>query len=133
MKDENKLTNTAILVEDSQDMAMLLKSYLKELKIFKNIIISKDGKDAGKKMRLQEFDFYFIDENLPGNNGINLIKEISENNKGNTYKVVYSSASLEKPQALDALKMGVVHFLIKPITKDQLQDKVKAIMNKKQK
>ena len=131
MTDESKLTQTALIIEDTEDFAILLKNYLKELKVFKNIIISNDGSDALLKLKLQEFDFYFIDENLPGRNGLELIKELSETGENHTLRVVYSSASMEKPNAMEALKMGVVNFLIKPISKVQIQEKVKTILRKK--
>jgi response regulator of citrate/malate metabolism len=57
-----------------------------------------------------------------------LIKEISESRENQTIRVVYSSASMDKTNAMEALNMGVVNFLIKPILKDQIQEKVKAIL-----
>ena len=131
MTNEIKLTQTALIIEDTEDFAILLKNYLKELNIFKNIIISNDGKDALLKLKLQDFDFYFIDENLPGRNGLELIKELSETGENRTIRVVYSSASMEKPNAMEALKLGVINFLIKPISKVQIQEKVKTILRKK--
>ncbi len=60
-----------------------------------------------------EFDVLLLDVELPGINGVELAKKL-----GGRSQVIYVTAYRE--YAVDAFDVGAVHYLVKPVVKEQL-------------
>ncbi|HHE75779.1 MAG TPA: response regulator [Candidatus Aciduliprofundum boonei] len=64
-----------IVVEDSRSMVGLIKDILKRKKEISQVDVFYDGDSALKKIREEKYDFYILDYELPGVDGVTLAKE----------------------------------------------------------
>ncbi len=85
---------------------------------FCDITTAIDGQDALDKFHNSTFDLILSDINMPKLDGITLLKEIREVNTN--IPVLFLSAHNEKSYYLDATKLGLDGYILKPIELDQL-------------
>jgi len=85
-----------------------------------------DYNDLRTKMRELQFDVLVLDVNLPGKNGIDILKTLREENP--RIKVLILSMYPEDQYAVRALKAGAYGYLNKTSAPEQLLDAVAQIM-----
>ncbi len=64
-----------IVVEDSHSMVGLIRDILKKKKNVEKVDAFYDGSHALEKIKEEEYDFYILDYELPGVDGLTLAKE----------------------------------------------------------
>ncbi|WP_457560543.1 EAL domain-containing protein [Caminibacter sp.] len=111
------LKNLKVLfVEDNEDT---LEEFGKILhKIFTNVDFAKNGEEGLKLFKEKNHDLIISDINMPKINGIEMIRMI-KNLKEDVY-VVFITAFNEVEYFLEAIKLGVDGFILKPIELEQL-------------
>jgi PAS domain S-box-containing protein len=116
-------TLTALYVEDDITIQSSLGNILK--KVFKDVIICNDGAEGLSNYKRYtndlevEFDVIISDINMPKMNGLEMIKEIRELNPD--IPALLTTAHGEADYLLEAIKIGVTGYILKPIdTKDLL-------------
>lgn len=77
-----------------------------------------DGKMALAKLKQFEFDVLVTDINMPGLNGIQLIKEAIEVESDIIVILITAYATIKS--AVEAIKLGAFDYLTKPINKEEL-------------
>lgn len=123
----------ALILDDDDDFCELIKKQCESMKIFDEIVIAKSPKAAKVSLVTDEFKFIFIDEHLDGESGIEFIRELIEDYDIKPKIILYASAEMVKDYALIALQLGVVTFLVKPTTKELLQERILGILKKPKK
>lgn len=114
-------TQTALIIDDEEEIGILLGYQLKKLGI-KNSYAPDLNK--GKKLyQNEDFNMVFLDINLPDGNGLDIIPELKEKNK-DVRIVVISAYNVEEDQKR-AFKLGADHFMGKPFNSQQIQEVVK--------
>lgn len=83
-----------------------------------NVYRAIDGIDGIEKYKKYKPDIIITDIKMPKLNGINMIKEIRAKDKKT--KIILATAFLETNYLLDAVELGLVKYLVKPITADKL-------------
>lgn len=73
--------------------------------------------DAADKIKLNDYDYYFISDYINGLNLINLIKEIKKQSK---IIVMASDTSIEKEEKLRSF--GITYLLKKPFSKKEVKE-----------
>ncbi len=122
-------SNDVIIIDDESSIVELLEMYCENMGIFRNIIKARDGSEASKKLANQSFCLILLDINMPRKSGIDIIKEISNKEHSNDPQaVVIVSGELNKDVLAESMKRGTKHFLVKPFTEEQFQEKAKAIL-----
>ena len=112
---------TILYVED--DFATRESMYNTLLKLFKDVYIAKDGKDGFElfssltKNKLT-IDLIISDINMPNMSGLDMVKEIKNIDKNIPF--ILTTAHAETEYFLDAIKLGVMHYAIKPIIMKEL-------------
>jgi len=114
--------SSMLFVEDDNDLRENTENIFKHL--FKNVYIANDG-EAGLQVYKQfhqdnriNFDLIVTDIVMPNMDGIEMIKEILENNPAQ--KIIVYSANNEKEFLVELNDIGVVGFFRKPIDMDEL-------------
>ena len=85
-----------------------------------------DYNELRAKMREVQFDVLLLDVNLPGKNGIDILKALREENS--RVRVLILSMYPEEQYALRALKAGAYGYINKASAPEQLLDAVAQVM-----
>jgi CheY-like chemotaxis protein len=116
-------TLTILYVEDDDVIRNSLTGILK--KIFKDVITCVDGKDGFSNYELYTknmdvvFDAIISDINMPNLNGLEMVKLIREQNSD--IPVIMTTAHGESNYLMEAIKLGVSGYTLKPIdTKEMI-------------
>lgn len=117
-----------LLVDDSQMTRKLLKRLLQELG-FKNIFIAKDASSAKSTLlkhykEKMPFDLLLSDINMPGQNGLELLKEIRADKLIGNIKIILCTSENEMENIIRAVDLGANDYIVKPVLKNILEEKL---------
>ncbi|HEY4061021.1 MAG TPA: response regulator [Puia sp.] len=109
----------AILVDDEPDGIRTLKKLL-ELHCPEVEIVATCANAAIAEKKLEETrpDLIFLDVQMPGKSGLDMLAELTEKN----FKVIFVTAYNE--YILQALQFSAVDYLMKPVDEDRLMEAV---------
>ncbi|MCK5293734.1 MAG: response regulator [Arcobacteraceae bacterium] len=122
MLDKNFLNKITILyVEDEEQIRTKMLFIFN--KLFKKVIVAVNGQDGFDKFRLfhqkgVEFDVIISDINMPDMDGIEMLKNIRTLDK--EIPIILTTAHSDARYFLDAIKLQVHHYAIKPIDMREL-------------
>ena len=118
----------AIIIDDERLARVELKRLLTPFKEINVIGEAVNVEDALKKISELNPDLIFLDIQMPGKNGFELLEELDS-----VPKVVFTTAYDE--YALKAFEYNALDYLLKPIEPKRLEDAIKKIIetNKKDK
>jgi two-component system, LytTR family, response regulator len=106
-----------ILVDDEQKsikiLELLLTTYCRNIFIIDK---ANSALEAVKLILVQKPDLVFLDVQMPGFNGFDVLEQIQEINT----KVIFTTA--HKDYVIDALRKGAFDYLLKPIDINDLQN-----------
>ena len=126
---ENRIVNlTAIIVDDElygrENLRMIIENYCHEIEILgcaDSVVMAKEQVTAHTP------DVVFLDINMPVLDGFDFLSEYNERN----FMVVFVSAHEEF--GINAVKVGAVDYLLKPINIKELKQTVKNLLSLKSK
>ena len=104
-----------LYVEDSKETRISTLTILEEF--FDDIVVAVDGLDGLKKFRNNNIDIIITDINMPNLNGLQMVKKIKKIEKN--IPVFIFSAHNETNLFIDAIKLGVEAYLLKPFDIEQ--------------
>ena len=118
---------TAIIVDDEpyscEGLATLLERYCPDIKL---LYACYSGADALKAIKEQIPDLLFLDIEMPGMNGFEMLQRLPAIN----FSVIFTTSYDQ--YAIKAIKFSALDYLLKPVDKDDLQAAVKKAMHKSQ-
>lgn len=88
---------------------------------------AKSGREAIEKVEVLKPDLVFMDIRMPGIDGIEAIKQIKE--RHNEIMFVIITAYEYFHYAKDAIELGVIEYLLKPVNKNKVIETVKKASN----
>ncbi|PYF07926.1 response regulator [Ureibacillus chungkukjangi] len=103
-----------VIAEDDFRIAQIHEEFLSHIKGFNVIGKSLNAKETMELLNNHTVDLLLMDIYMPDQLGIDLLSEIRENYP--TLDVILITAAREKEFLNKALKFGVEHYLIKPVT-----------------
>ena len=110
-------------------MRRIIKNLLKDLG-FANIQEADDGVTALPMLQQGEFDFVVTDWNMPGMQGIDLLRAIRADANLKHIPVLMVTAEAKKEQIVAAAQAGVNGYVIKPFTAATLKEKLAKIFER---
>jgi DNA-binding response OmpR family regulator len=116
-----------LLVEDEPNFGAVLKSYLQLAKY--EVDWCKNGKEAFSKFQNQVYSICILDVMMPEMDGFMLGKEIKKINPELPF--IYLTAKGMKEDILKGFKIGAEDYLTKPFDSDILLEKIKVVINRK--
>lgn len=112
------LTNYSILyVEDNKEISEELVFFLEALT--KNIYVAYNGQEGLDLYKKHQPDIIITDIQMPIMNGIEMIRTIRTYDNNNTPTII-TTAFNEASYLIDAINMGVDHYLMKPLNLKEL-------------
>ena len=118
-----------LVVDDFSTMRRIIKNLLRDLG-FTNISEADDGSTALPMLKDGDFDFVVTDWNMPGMQGIDLLKAIRADAKLSHIPVLMVTAEAKKEQIVMAAQAGVNGYIVKPFTAATLNTKLDKIFER---
>lgn len=113
----DKLKNFKILYIDDEDF--IRENAVEYLSFYcDSVYEAVDGINGLEVYEKYKPDIIITDIKMPKLDGISMVKEIRKKDKKT--KIIVATAFLETSYLLDAVELGLVKYLIKPITEDKL-------------
>lgn len=106
-----------LLVEDDEDLLLIYKEIL-ELHQFK-VSTAKNGKEGVEKFLELKPSLVIMDGDMPIQNGYDAFKQIKKMDK-NANVVIVTGFSEFEPKNQEAIKMGLIRVISKPVGVDDL-------------
>ena len=118
-----------LVVDDFSTMRRIVKNLLRDLG-FTNIQEADDGSTALPMLQSGSFDFVVTDWNMPGMQGIDLLKAIRADSALAHIPVLLITAEAKKEQIVMAAQAGVNGYIVKPFTAATLKTKLDKIFER---
>jgi len=116
-KSMNELKNIKILyIDDEENIRSNAMEYLSFYSDF--VYGAQDGIDGLEVFEKVKPDIIITDIKMPKLNGLEMVKRIRETNS--TTRIIVATAFLETSYLLQAVELGLVKYLVKPITADKI-------------
>jgi len=118
-----------LVVDDFSTMRRIIKNLLRDLG-FTNTHEADDGNTALPMLQTGNFDFLITDWNMPGMQGIDLLKAVRADDKLKTIPVLMVTAESKREQIIEAAQAGVNGYIVKPFTAATLNEKLEKIFER---
>ena len=118
-----------LIVDDFSTMRRIIKNLLRDLG-FTNTVEADDGLTALPILAHGDIDFLVTDWNMPGMQGIDLLKQVRADDKLASMPVLMVTAEQKREQIIIAAQAGVNGYIIKPFTAATLKEKIDKIFER---
>jgi DNA-binding NtrC family response regulator len=108
---------TILIVEDEAIVRDSLRDWLTDSGY--EVVVAREGNEALETIEQQNFDIVLLDLRLPGKDGLQVLKEARLKKPG--IKGIVITAYPTVKTAVEAMKIGAIDFLTKPIDLDKLE------------
>ncbi|MBV7298565.1 chemotaxis response regulator CheY [Enterovibrio paralichthyis] len=118
-----------LIVDDFSTMRRIVKNLLRDLG-FNNTVEADDGLTALPILKKGGIDFVVTDWNMPGMQGIDLLKNIRADDELKHLPVLMITAEAKREQIVEAAQAGVNGYIVKPFTAATLKEKLDKIFER---
>ncbi len=118
-----------LIVDDFSTMRRIIKNLLRDLG-FNNTQEADDGSTALPMLQNGDFDFVVTDWNMPGMQGIDLLRAIRADDNLKHLPVLMVTAEAKREQIVTAAQAGVNGYIVKPFTAATLKEKLDKIFER---
>lgn len=127
---KKQIENIKILVvDDSHETIELIKRNLESVGY--HIYSSGNVQSAIKLLDALDIDLVITDLRMPGENGIELVRHVTENLRGVGTLVITGFPSIQG--AIESIRIGADEYLVKPFTDEELFKAVERVLRKRSK
>lgn len=116
-----------LVVDDSKMIRHILATILRELG-YATILEAENVTEAKKILGREKIDLILSDWNMPGESGLDLLKNVRQTPAMATIPFIIITTEQDKAHIFDAVKEGVQAYLIKPVKKESLLEKLKGLV-----
>lgn len=117
----------ALLVDDSRAMRRILTGILKSAG-FDEVHEAGDGVEALDVLRnIERPDLALVDWNMPQMNGYEFVKVVRMRNDFDDMVIMMVTTETEMERVVQALEAGANEYIMKPFTKEVIQDKLELL------
>jgi two-component system chemotaxis response regulator CheY len=118
-----------LIVDDFSTMRRIIKNLLRDLG-FNNTAEADDGLTALPMLQSTHFDLLITDWNMPGMQGIDLLRAVRADSKLESLPVLMVTAEQKREQIIEAAQSGVNGYIVKPFTAATLKEKMEKIFER---
>jgi len=117
--------STAMVIDDSRAMRMILSRSLKKLGY--DVCMAGDGKEALDILHEQapELAFLLVDWNMPEMTGIEFVQHLRTIPTYSSVPLMMVTTETEPEQMLRAFEAGANEYVMKPFTEDIIESKLR--------
>lgn len=118
---------TVCVVEDERVSRTMIVEMLKKMGI-NRIVASTNGQIALEKLKVQKVDLIISDWHMPVMDGLEFFKAVKKDEAFENTPFLMVTVEDSKEKVVEALKVGVRDYIVKPISKDSFESKVKTLL-----
>lgn len=111
------LNSPVLVVDDEPIVRESIRDWLKNAGF--DVVTAETGEEALAVIARQDISVMILDVRLPGKTGIKVLKEVKALKP--QIKTIMISAYPSVELAVEAMKLGAVDYLIKPVAPDDLE------------
>jgi CheY-like chemotaxis protein len=123
LKLSQRVRSTVLVVEDDQFQQKLITRLLAGQSI--DILIASSGSEAMTLLWQRRANVVLMDVGLPDINGVELTRRIRNIANFSEVQIVMITGHSEKHIVVDSLRAGATDFLVKPLDRNRLLDKLR--------
>jgi len=117
-----------LVVDDERDILELISYNLKKEGFA--ITTSRDGEDALRHIRAEDFDLVLLDLMLPGMQGMELCRILKSSERTASTPVIMLTAKSDETDKVLGLETGADDYITKPFSPRELAARVKAVLRR---
>ena len=121
-------TMTILIVDDMKSMRLTLRKMLRNLGIGKELFFADNGKSGLLALKNHFCDLLIVDWNMPEMNGSQMLANLRRDKEIRDIPVIMVTAENERDVVADAAEYEVEGYLLKPLTLDALDTKIKSVI-----
>ena len=106
-----------LIVDDEPIVRESIRDWLKDAGY--QVATAETGEQALEMVQKEDFGVVVLDVRLPGRTGLNVLKELKATKPH--IKAIVITAYPTTEMSLEAMKLGAVDYLVKPIAPDDLE------------
>jgi len=127
----NRLNSKILVVDDTKGIRYVIVKLLKELG-FTQIIEAENGKVAIEKITEPGggIDLVIADIKMPEMDGLQMLQTIKALGRYSHIPIIMLSAESDKTTIVKAIDSGAKDYIIKPVEKNTLGDKINSVWTK---
>ncbi|MGH2521214.1 MAG: response regulator [Anaerolineales bacterium] len=118
------LSGSVLIIDDDVHLRQTFARILKQSGC--EVTTAADGPEALQRLMGAVYDLVYLDIHLPGMNGLQVLKEIHRLHSQLSVVLFTGHATLQS--ALDAMRLGAIDYLIKPVDPDTLIARTQVIL-----
>ena len=116
-----------LVVDDFQTMRRIVRGVLKDIG-FTNVVEADNGVRALEVLKTEKIDFIVSDWNMPEMSGLDLTKWVRANQQFAEIPILMITTRGNKEDVIEAMKMRVNNYIVKPFTAPGLKEKIDQIL-----
>lgn len=120
------MTKTVLTVDDSPSIRRMIAMTLTEAGY--RVIEASDGADGLAKATAQPVDAIITDQNMPGLDGLGMIRALRAHPVGRGVPVIFLSTESQESLKDQARAAGALGWMVKPFTQEKLLAVVKKVL-----
>lgn len=118
-----------LIIEDEEDIRELVRYNLKREKF--TILEAETGEEGLLSAERDQPDLILLDLMLPGKDGMQVCRELKQNDRTRGIPVVMMTAKGEESDIVAGLELGAEDYIVKPFSPKVLVARVKAVLRRK--
>lgn len=118
-----------LVVDDFSTMRRIIRNLLRDLG-FTNVSEADDGSTALPMLQNGRFDLLITDWNMPGMQGLDLLKAVRADERMRELPVLMVTAESKRDQIVAAAQAGINGYIVKPFTAQTLKEKLEKIFER---
>ena len=117
-----------LVVDDFATMRRIVKGVLRQMG-FDKIVEAEDGSIALEALKKEEIGLIVSDWNMPNMTGLDLLKAVRGDDGLKGIPFIMVTAEGLKENVLEAVKVGVTNYIVKPFTPEAFSEKIQAALS----
>ncbi len=112
-----------LVVDDFATMRKIIKNLLKQIDI-DTVTEAENGKQALEILRSEKIDLIISDWIMPEMTGIEFLKACKSDENMKKIPFIMVTAEAQKSSVIEAIKLGVDNYIVKPFTPEKLKEAI---------
>jgi DNA-binding NtrC family response regulator len=108
---------SVLVVDDEKNIRLTMSRALEGPEL--EVVTAMNGEEALAALAGRRFDVLFLDLNMPGMDGMAVLRRVAKEHADVRVVIITAYGTIER--AVEAMRLGAVDFLEKPVTPDQVR------------